>query len=84
LHFREERAVFIDGNFWHGYNLKKLETRLSPFWKTKIRNNVIRDRKNRRLLKKMGWSVLRIWDHELEKQFLPTITKIQIFLASEQ
>lgn len=43
---RERVAVFIDGDFWHGYRLPVWEKGLSEFWKRKIRGNRERDRKN--------------------------------------
>jgi G:T-mismatch repair DNA endonuclease (very short patch repair protein) len=34
-------------------------------WRTKILGNKKRDRAVTRMLKKAGWRVLRIWEHEL-------------------
>lgn len=36
-----------------------------PFWEDKIRKNVLRDRKNRAALRSAGWTVWRIWEHDL-------------------
>lgn len=64
--FRSARvAVFVDGDFWHGYRLPAWEHKLSPFWQTKIRRNRERDRATFQRLRRNGWTVLRLWEHEL-------------------
>lgn len=63
---RKKIAVFIDGDFWHGWQFFKNKKRLpKKYWVKKIEGNIVRDRKNRRILKKQGWKVLRIWEHEI-------------------
>ena len=61
-------TIFIDGDFWHGYNWKKLG-KIPPkkYWQAKIEKNIQRDKKYTRQLKKDGWKVLRIWEHDLKK-----------------
>jgi len=63
---RAKLAVFIDGDFWHGYRYPRWRRVLSPFWKEKIAKNRTRDRKNFAKLRRMGWRVIRIWQHELD------------------
>src|SRR5688572_30016181 len=41
-------AVFVDGDFWQGYQLSRWKSSLSPFWQSKIESNRSRDRRNRR------------------------------------
>jgi len=43
-------AVFIDGDFWHGYKFPSWEHKVSDFWKQKINKNRERDRRNHRKL----------------------------------
>lgn len=69
-------AVFIDGDFWHGYRFPSWEHKVSDFWKQKINKNRERDRKNRKKLKEMGWTVIRLWQHDLERDFQECIEKI--------
>jgi len=59
-------AVFVDGDFWHGYNWKKLG-KIPPkdFWQKKIKRNMGRDKKTTRELENAGWIVLRFWEHEV-------------------
>ena len=79
---RERKAVFIDGDFWHGYQFSKQKKKLpTKFWLPKIEENIKRDRRNRSKLRREGWRVLRIWEHEVQKQFDQTIEKIIAFLS---
>lgn len=62
-------AIFIDGDFWHGYSFGKIKNRLpKKYWRDKIENNIKRDRRINRVLKKNGWVVIRIWEHEVNKR----------------
>ena len=69
-------AVFIDGDFWHGYRFPTWEHKVSDFWKTKISKNRERDIKNHRKLREAGWTVIRLWQHDLERHFDASIEKI--------
>ena len=65
--FSERRiAVFVDGCFWHGcphhYKVPKTNVR---FWKNKIEANRSRDLRVRSTLRKLGWRVVRIWEHSM-------------------
>lgn len=62
---RQALIVFIDGDFWHGYRFPQWRGRLGPYWQAKIERNRRRDRTNQRRLRRLGWDVLRIWEHEL-------------------
>lgn len=74
-------AVFIDGDFWHGYRFKEWRTRIpKEYWREKIASNIARDAKNRTALRRKGWRVLRIWSHELAKREEHTLVKILTFL----
>ncbi len=65
-------AVFIDGEFWHGYNWEeKRQTikRNRAYWIPKIERNMERDRENTQKLQEKGWLVLRFWEQRLKKEF---------------
>jgi DNA mismatch endonuclease (patch repair protein) len=62
---KEKVAVFVDGDFWHGWRLPVWEHKLSRFWRDKLRANRARDQRNFRRLRAGGWKVIRIWQHEL-------------------
>ncbi|MBS3105139.1 very short patch repair endonuclease [Candidatus Woesearchaeota archaeon] len=61
-------VVFLDGDFWHGYNWKKLG-KVPPrkYWQKKIQKNIDRAKKYNKLLRKDGWKVLRFWEHDVKK-----------------
>jgi DNA mismatch endonuclease (patch repair protein) len=62
-------AVFVDGCFWHGCpnHGTKPKTRAS-FWLAKITGNRARDRRVNRALRGRGWTVVRVWEHELRRR----------------
>jgi DNA mismatch endonuclease (patch repair protein) len=62
---KEKVAVFVDGCFWHGCPAHYVAPRTAAgFWRAKISGNRDRDRKNSRTLRKLGWRVLRFWEHD--------------------
>jgi len=69
-------AVFVDGDFWHGYRFPSWEDKVSDFWKEKISKNRERDTENHRKLREMGWMVIRVWQHEIQKDFEACIDRI--------
>lgn len=75
-------AVFIDGDFWHGYKFKIQKQRLPrKYWVKKIENNINRDRQVDRELRRMDWQVLRVWEHEIKLRPERTIRKIAKMIA---
>ncbi|MDP3057461.1 MAG: very short patch repair endonuclease [bacterium] len=80
---KKKKAVFVDGDFWHGWRFAKTRKRLpKKYWQAKIENNIKRDKKNRAKLKREGWKVLRVWEHEIEKDLNLVIKKIIYFLSN--
>lgn len=61
-------AVFADGDFWHGRSFSAKREKLSPFWLDKITNNMARDRRVDRQLRRLGYSVIRVWEGDLKKR----------------
>jgi DNA mismatch endonuclease (patch repair protein) len=74
-------VVFVDGAFWHGRNLDKWRRKLKPFWKKKITGNLMRDRRNRARLRKMGYCVLRFWEEDVHQRSAVCIRRIQRALS---
>ena len=59
-------AVFIDVCFWHGCPEHYSRPLRRPgFWAEKLRTNVHRDRSQTLELERRGWTVIRIWEHEV-------------------
>ena len=70
-------AIFIDGDFWHGWQFPRWKKQLkNGFWRRKIQLNRSRDLRNFRILRKAGWQVARIWEHQLKEDFSGAIKKI--------
>lgn len=66
---RQRLAVFVDGCFWHGcprHGRKPLSNR--GYWLRKLRRNQRRDDDVSRTLRKAGWAVVRVWEHELASE----------------
>lgn len=59
-------AVFVDGCFWHGcpWHYSAPRSR-ETFWAAKLRANVERDRAHTVALERAGWTVARVWEHEV-------------------
>ena len=68
--FKQVRlALFVDGCFWHGCPKHGTQPKgNAAFWRRKISRNQSRDMEVNRTLRKAGWRVLRIWEHELVRK----------------
>jgi DNA mismatch endonuclease (patch repair protein) len=64
---RIKLAVFVDGTFWHGWRFPAWEAELKPYWRKKIGGNRARDKRNFAKLRRLGWAVIRIWEHDITK-----------------
>lgn len=63
-------AVFIDGEFWHGYDWENKKLRLKrnrEYWIEKIEENIVRDICNDRELLILGWTPIHFWSKEVMK-----------------
>ncbi len=70
-------AVFIDGCFWHACPKHcRMPSSNIRYWKRKISGNQKRDKKINRQLKKEGWRVIRIWEHDIKKSPAKMTNKI--------
>jgi len=68
--FRKSRTViFVDGCFWHGCPKHATKPKNNRgFWRRKLSGNKARDRLVTRTLRRSGWRVLRVWEHELARK----------------
>jgi DNA mismatch endonuclease (patch repair protein) len=64
---KKQIAIFCDGDFWHGYRYHEKKKPGKKFWRDKIETNMKRDKRVSRNLRADGWSVLRFWEHDIEK-----------------
>ena len=59
-------AIFVDGCQWHGCPKHYVRPRTrNDFWGGKLLENVERDTRQTQLLIDNGWSVFRVWEHEV-------------------
>ena len=77
-------AIFIDGDFWHGWRLPAWEHNLSSFWRDKLRTNRARDRRNFRKLRSRGWRVIRLWQHQIASNLEGSIARVTDIVDSHQ
>jgi DNA mismatch endonuclease (patch repair protein) len=70
--FPEHRVcVFVDGCFWHGCPVHFAPPKSNrDWWQEKIAANVDRDLRQAEELRRLGWTVLRVWEHELTPSLL--------------
>jgi len=78
---KKKIAIFIDGCFWHKCPacFQEPETR-KEFWMKKIQSNVDRDKKVNEQLQAEGWTIIRIWEHEIRKEPETILSKIMFLL----
>lgn len=58
-------AVFVDGCFWHScpqHGTAPIAN--ETWWAQKLARNVARDRETGRALAALGWTVVRVWEHD--------------------
>ena len=70
-------AIFVDGDFWHGWRFPAWRLKLSEKWEKKIESNRLRDIRNHRLLRRQGWTVIRIWEHQIENDPIVCVNRIR-------
>jgi DNA mismatch endonuclease (patch repair protein) len=64
----ERLLVFVDGCFWHGCpKCKRRPHSNNEYWDPKIQRNRKRDHATTTQLKRAGWDVVRIWEHQLHR-----------------
>lgn len=72
-------AVFIDGEFWHGYNWKEKKNKIKrnrDYWIKKIEENMTRDKVNTKKLEDMGWLVIRFWANTIIKDMENCVAEV--------
>lgn len=69
-------AVFVDGCFWHGHNCRNTTPASnSEYWAKKRNKNIKRDEEVTALFEQRGWKVIRIWECELMKKNISTLSE---------
>jgi DNA mismatch endonuclease, patch repair protein len=75
-------AVFVHGDFWHGWRYPVWRHKLSEYWQKKIERNRRRDRCNFKRLRRQGWTVIRIWGHEVVRDLAGAVDRVKALLEA--
>jgi len=76
-------AVFVDGDFWHGYEWKTRKPKINQgFWVPKIERNMQRDRFVTKSLTEMGFTVMRFWEHEVKENLKACVNQVMLYVES--
>ncbi|MBK0383282.1 very short patch repair endonuclease [Pedobacter sp. SD-b] len=78
-------AIFVDGSFWHGYDWGKRKEQWKKnkaFWVPKIERNIQRDLEVNKKLEDAGFTVMRFWDFEIEKNLNHCINQIMLYIEA--
>jgi DNA mismatch endonuclease, patch repair protein len=74
-------AIFVDGAFWHGHP-DHYWGQSGEFWDQKIARNRDRDRRVNAELIDDGWTVLRFWDFEVDRNIRGCVSAVETALAT--
>lgn len=72
-------AIFVDGDFWHGRNMEKIDKEITQnrqYWLPKLRKNKMRDEEVNDILTEKGWLVIRFWESDIKKDIDSCVKKI--------
>ena len=64
-----QTVIFVHGCFWHQHtscsraNIPKTN---KQYWMPKLERNAVRDKINKRKLKKDGWRIITIWECQIK------------------
>jgi DNA mismatch endonuclease (patch repair protein) len=85
LFTRARVVVFIDGCFWHGCRRCEIPMPRSnrSYWLPKLARNIARDRTVRRRLRRNGWNVIRIWEHEVSADATACARRVLQILSNQ-
>jgi len=67
---RRRTAIFVHGCFWHRHprcRKASLPATNVPFWSAKLAENVKRDQRIYRRLRRAGWTVLVVWECQTKR-----------------
>ncbi len=80
---KHKLVIFLDSCFWHKCpkHFKQPKSNLE-YWIPKIDRNVNRDKEINKFYSEHNWHLMRIWEHEIKKDFDSTINKIEQFIKN--
>jgi len=66
----------------HGWRFPAWRTKLASYWQLKIEGNRRRDQRNIDRLRRAGWVVIRVWEHEVERDAACCVDRIEAAVRS--
>lgn len=83
---KKKIAIFIHGCFWHGHEIGCRYSHRSQsrqeYWDNKISKTKQRDIEHSKVLSDSGWTVIVIWECEINLEFEECINKLISMLGS--
>jgi DNA mismatch endonuclease, patch repair protein len=86
-------VVFVDGDYWHGnawrtrgfasFDAYYGRGDNAPFWLAKIRRNMARDEEVNVALSGAGWTVLRCWESDIERDLSAVTDRVADAVRSD-
>lgn len=80
-------TIFIDGEFWHGYNWEERKPKIKTnreFWIPKLERNIQRDAEVNEELKRLGYKVFRFWEKEVKKELNRCLQEVSVYLELQK
>jgi DNA mismatch endonuclease (patch repair protein) len=74
-------AVFVDGAFWHGHPDYFTPGKSGAYWDAKMERNKERDRLANEALAALGWTVIRLWDFEIESDLVACVDRVLLEIS---
>ncbi|TCD10496.1 very short patch repair endonuclease [Pedobacter frigidisoli] len=78
-------AIFVDGDFWHGYEWEERKSSLKKntgFWIPKIERNMQRDRQINEVLSAKGYTVMRFWEHQVKENLAKCVNQVLLYIEA--
>ena len=76
---KKKVVVFVDGEFWHGYDWGKKKQKIKSnreYWIAKIERNIARDKSIDEYFASEDWIVLRFWEKDIKGNLGECIQKV--------
>lgn len=83
--FADQRGcIFVDGCFYHGCPEHfKVPDSNADWWREKIADNQARDRRQTEWLEQQDWTVLRVWEHEIENDIMAIVEHVSMLVRGQ-
>ncbi len=74
-------VIFLDSCFWHGCKKHcRIPIARKKYWTEKIERNKQRDKEVNSYYKKVGWKIIRVWEHDIKRNLEKIIKSISDIL----